>query len=44
MLLKLPIIVIQKFCYHGNGTSHFSSSLFEVNKNAKKNEANVQPS
>ena len=28
-LLKLPIVVIQKFCYHGNVTSHFSS-LFEV--------------
>ena len=24
-LLKLPIVVIQKFCYHGNVTSHFSS-------------------
>ena len=23
-LLKLSIIVIQKFCYHGNVTSHFS--------------------
>ena len=23
-LLKLPIVVIQKFCYHGNVTSHFS--------------------
>ena len=27
-LLKLPIVVIQKFCYYGNVTSHFS--LFEV--------------
>ena len=26
-LLKLPIVVIQKFCYHGNMTSHFSSLL-----------------
>ena len=26
-LLKLPLIVIQKFCYHGNVTSHFSSLL-----------------
>ena len=26
-LLKLPIIVIQKFCYHGNTTSHFSPLL-----------------
>ena len=26
-LLKLPIVVIQKFCYHGNVTSHFSSLL-----------------
>ena len=25
LLLKLPLIVIQKFCYHGNVTSHFSS-------------------
>ena len=24
-LLKLHLIVIQKFCYHGNVTSHFSS-------------------
>ena len=24
-LQKLPIVVIQKFCYHGNVTSHFSS-------------------
>ena len=26
-LLKLPIVVIQKFCYHGNVTSHFPSLL-----------------
>ena len=26
-LLKLPIVVIQKFCYHGNVTLHFSSLL-----------------
>ena len=26
-LLKLPIVVIQKFCYHGNVTSDFSSLL-----------------
>ena len=25
--LKLPIVVIQKFCYHGNVKSHFSSLL-----------------
>ena len=25
LLLKLPIVVIQKCCYHGNVTSHFSS-------------------
>ena len=25
LLLKLLIVVIQKFCYHGNVTSHFSS-------------------
>ena len=24
-LLKLPIVVIQKSCYHGNMTSHFST-------------------
>ena len=24
-LQRLPIVVIQKFCYHGNVTSHFSS-------------------
>ena len=28
-LLKLPIVVIQKFCYHGNVTTHFSSLLAE---------------
>ena len=27
-LLKLPIVVIQKFCYHGNMTSHFSPLLY----------------
>ena len=43
LLLKLAIIVIQKFCYQGNMTSHFSS-LFEVNKNAKENEFKIQPS
>ena len=26
-LQKLPIVVIQKFCYHGYGTSHFSCPL-----------------
>ena len=26
-LLKLPIVEIQKFCYHGNVTSHISSLL-----------------
>ena len=24
---RLPIVMIQKFCYHGNATSHFSSIL-----------------
>ena len=23
LLLKLPIVVMRKFCYHGNETSHF---------------------
>ena len=27
LLLKLPFVVIQTFCYHGNVTSHFSSIL-----------------
>ena len=27
LLPKLPFVVIQKFCYHGNVTSHFSSLL-----------------
>ena len=26
-LLKFPNVVIQKFCYHGNVTEHFSSQL-----------------
>ena len=25
LLLNLPFVVIQKFCYHGNVTSHFTS-------------------
>ena len=27
LLPKLPFVVIQKFCYHGNVTSHFTSLL-----------------
>ena len=47
---KWPIAVIQKFCYHGNVTSHFSSllnklsilaSFVSVNKNAKKKLPNI---
>ena len=33
LLLKLLIVVIQTFCYHGNVTSHFSS-LFRKNVRA----------
>ena len=29
-LLKLPIVEIQKFCYNGNLTSHFSSLLLSL--------------
>ena len=29
-LPKLPIVVIQKFCYHGNVTSHFSLSVHSL--------------
>ena len=29
---KLPVVVIHKFCYHGNVTSHFSSLLRAVEK------------
>ena len=29
-LQKLPIVVIQKFCYHGNVTSHFSSLFSSI--------------
>ena len=29
-LQKLPIVVIQKFCYPGNMTSHFSSLLLKT--------------
>ena len=35
-LQKLPIVVIQKFCYHGNVTSHFSSLLDQGIKRAVK--------
>ena len=31
-LLEIPIVVIQKFCYHGNVTTHFSS-LFRLRSN-----------
>ena len=31
LLLKLPIVVIRKCCYHGNVTSHFSSLLLAAN-------------
>ena len=31
LLLKLPIVVIQKLCYHGNKTSHFSLLLPTLN-------------
>ena len=30
VLLKLLLVVIQKFCYHGNVTSHFSSLLCRI--------------
>ena len=29
-LQKLPFVVIQKFCYHGNMMSHFSSLLLKT--------------
>ena len=29
-LLKLPIVVIQKFCYPGNTTSHFSTLYLSI--------------
>ena len=29
---KLPVVVIHKFCYHGNVTSHFSYTLRAVEK------------
>ena len=32
LLLKLPTVEIQKFCYHGNVTSHFSSLLMHKNR------------
>ena len=35
-LLKLPIVVIQKFCYHGDMTSHFSSLCLRVDCTATK--------
>ena len=30
-LPNVPFVVIQKFCYHGNLTSHFSSLFRQVN-------------
>ena len=33
VVAKLPIVVVQKFCYHGNWTSHFSSFFLCVLKN-----------
>ena len=35
-LQKLPIVVIQKFCYHGNVTSHFSSLLIFLDFHSTK--------
>ena len=35
-LLKLPIAVIQKFCYHGKVTLHFSSLLNVVHRQVLK--------
>ena len=33
---KLPTVVIQKFCYHGNVTSHFSSLLIFLDFHSTK--------
>ena len=35
-LLKLPIVVIQKFCNHGNVTSHLCSLLLKAFYNRKR--------
>ena len=43
-LLKLPIVVIQKFCYHGNVTSHFSSLLCNDKRESWDREENTQSS
>ena len=32
-LLKFPVVVMQKLCYHGNVTSHFSSLLHVLIRN-----------
>ena len=37
-LLKLPIVVNQKFCYHGNVTAHFSSLLDRAKRQAYSND------
>ena len=33
---KVPIVVIQKFCYYGNLTSHFSSLLWRAKRAARE--------
>ena len=35
-LIKLPIAVIQKFCFYGNLTSHFSSLLWQAKRAASE--------
>ena len=37
-LLKLPIVVNQKFCYHDNVTAHFSSLLDRAKTQAYSND------
>ena len=34
-LPNVPFVVIQKFCYHGNLTSHFSSLFRQVNSSGE---------
>ena len=41
-LLKLPLVMIQKFCYHGNVTSHFSSLKNQLAPTATRT-SNLRP-
>ena len=38
---KLPVVTIQKFCYHGNVTSQFCPTYFTLNQGKLEKTANI---